>query len=143
MKMSRSGYNEDYECEQWQMIMYQGAVKSAFKGKRGQAFLREMLEALDALPQPMLIAGDLERGGAVCAIGAVGKARGIDMTDIDPEDAETVAETFGVATCMAREIVYDNDEWSRHESPIARWVRMRRWVKAQIRKPAERTWPLR
>jgi hypothetical protein len=134
--MSRSGYSDDGDFNDWQMIMYRGAVKSAFKGKRGQAFLREMLTALDALPQPMLIAGDLERNGAVCAIGAVGKARGIDMTDIDPDDAETIADKFGVAICMAREIVYDNDEWSRHESPIARWVRMRRWVKAQIRETA-------
>lgn len=131
--MSRSGYDDDYECDQWQMIMYRGAVNSAFKGKRGQAFFREMLAALDALPQPMLISGDLEQGGAVCAIGAVGKARGVDMADIDPEDAETVAGTFGVATCMAREIVYENDEYYRNESQIARWVRVRAWVKSRIR----------
>jgi thiamine monophosphate kinase len=131
--MSRSGYSDDCCDDQWQMIMYRGAVKSAFKGKRGQAFFREMLAALDALPQPMLISGDLERGGAVCAIGAVGNARGIDMSGIDPEDAETVAGKFGVATCMAREIVYENDEYYRNESPLARWVRVRRWVKSQIR----------
>lgn len=135
--MSRSGYWDDCDND-WYAIMYRGAVKSAFCGKRGQLFLLEMLAALDALPVPMLIAGDLESDGAVCAIGAVGKARGIDMADLDPEDAETIASTFGIATAMAREIVYDNDEWSRHESPIARFVRMRAWVQSQIRKAEQK-----
>lgn len=136
--MSRSGYDDyDGDCDQWQMIMYQGAVKSAFRGKRGQAFLREMLAALDALPIPILIANDLEADGAVCAIGAVGKARGVDMTKLDPEDAETVAGKFGIATCMAREIVYENDDWCGHDSPIARWVKVRGWVQSQIREPKD------
>lgn len=132
--MGRSGYNEDWDYDsEWPQIMYRGAVKSAFRGKRGQLFFLEMLAALDAMPIPMLIADDLEAHGAVCAIGAVGKARGIDMTGIDPDDAETVAGKFGIAPCMAREILYENDEWKRHESPIARWVRMRGWVKARIK----------
>lgn len=131
--MSRSGYSEDWDDDQWSMIMYRGAVKSAFRGKRGQAFLREMLAALDALPVPMLIAHDLEANGAVCAIGAVGRARGVDMARIDPGDAETVAGIFGIATCMAREIVYENDEGFSQDSSIARWVKMRAWIKSEIR----------
>ena len=132
--MSRSGYDDyDGDCDQWQMIMYQGAVKSAFRGKRGQAFLREMLAALDALPIPILIMGELEADGAVCAIGAVGRARGVNMAKLDPEDAETVAGTFGIATCMAREIVYENDEWCDRDNPITRWVKIRAWVQSRIR----------
>lgn len=131
--MSRSGYNEDNDYDQWSFIMYRGAIESAFRGKRGQAFLREMLAALDALPVPILIAGDLEANGTVCAIGAVGKARGLDMNGLDPEDAETISVKFGIATSMGREIVYTNDEWFERCSPIARWVRMRAWVKTRIR----------
>lgn len=59
--MSRSGYYEDYEHD-WYQIMWRGAVKRAIRGKRGQAFLREMLTALDALPEPRLIAEKLESG---------------------------------------------------------------------------------
>lgn len=41
------------------MIRWRGAVASAIRGKRGQAFLREMLAALDAMPEKRLIAGSL------------------------------------------------------------------------------------
>lgn len=130
--MSRSGYSEDCDDER-RRALYRAAVANALRGKRGQAFLREMLTALDVMPVPALIADDLERSGMVCAIGAAGQARGIDMSGIDVEDAETLAATFGIATCMVREIVYENDEacWSA-ESPTVRWLRMRAWVQSKI-----------
>ena len=56
--MSRSGYVDDM-CDQWAMIRYRGAVRSAIRGRRGQAFLREMLAALDAMPEKRLTAGAL------------------------------------------------------------------------------------
>ena len=43
------------------------------------AFLRDLLAALEALPDKRLVAGNMERSGDVCAIGALGKARGVDM----------------------------------------------------------------
>jgi len=131
--MSRSGYSDDsYDYDQWAMICWRGAVASAFKGARGQAFLKEMLAALDALPEPKLIAEDLEAKGLVCAIGAVGKARGVDMSKLDPEDRETVAGVFGIAPAMVAEIVYTNDDWVR-ETPEERFIRMRQWTISQIR----------
>lgn len=131
--MSRSGYSDDYE--QWSFIMWRGAVTSAIRGKRGQAFFREMLTALDALPEPRLVANSLETSeGAVCAIGAVGKARGVGMDALDPEDMETVAGTFGIADAMAKEIVWINDEAGSHkETPEQRFVRVRKWVVRKIR----------
>ena len=133
--MSRAGYNEvDGDYTEWNLICWRGAVTSAIKGKRGQTFLREMLAALDAMPVKRLIAADLERDGEVCAIGAVGKARGVDMSKLDPEDSGPVADTFGIAAAMAREIVYTNDEGSWNpETPEARYERMRRWVASQIK----------
>ncbi|WP_315833953.1 hypothetical protein [Bradyrhizobium prioriisuperbiae] len=141
--MSRSGYSDD--CDQWQLIRYRGAVASAFRGKRGQSFLKETLAALDALPVKRLVANELaapdliscshwgiHEGESVCAIGAVGRSRGIDMAKLDPEDAEAVAGTFGIAEAMAREIVYENDEYSRSETPEARYARVRAWVVGQI-----------
>jgi hypothetical protein len=133
--MSRSNYNDDCD-DNWQFICWRGAVTSATNGKRGQAFLREMLDAIDALPEQKLVVGELEADGAVCAIGAVGKKRGVDMSKLDPEDIETVAGTFGIPDALAREIVYMNDEWGSHkEKPEERYYRMRRWVKASIQGP--------
>jgi hypothetical protein len=56
--MSRSGYCEDMD-DQWAHIRWRGAVTSAIRGRRGQAFLREMLAALDAMPEKRLVAGAL------------------------------------------------------------------------------------
>ena len=130
--MSRSGYIDDCD-EEWRFALYRGRVVRAFKGKRGQAFLKEMLAALDALPEKKLIADDLEtEDGAVCAIGAVGKARGITMTEWDPEDAERVAAAFGIAVSMAREIVYTNDEDFASDTPEDRFTKMRKWIMSEI-----------
>ena len=62
--MSRSGYSED--CDGWALVRWRGAVKSAIRGQRGQAFLRELLAALDAIPDKRLIAEELvDAQGAV------------------------------------------------------------------------------
>jgi hypothetical protein len=129
--MSRSGYVDD--CDQWDLIRWRGAVNSAIRGKRGQAFLQEMLAALDAMPEKSLIENDLQtETGEVCAMGAVGLKRGIDMSKVDPEDREQVAEAFGISQAMAAEIAYENDE-SWGETPEKRWTRMRKWVVAHIK----------
>jgi len=130
--VSRSGYFEDMD-DQWAHIRWRGAVASAIRGKRGQAFLTEMLAALDALPEKKLVSMELESGGNVCAIGSVGRARGIDMSAIDPEDYSRVANLFGVAEPLVQEIVWLNDEagpWK--ETPEDRFARMRRWVEHAI-----------
>jgi hypothetical protein len=132
--MSRSGYSDD--CDDNSCWLYRGAVKSAIEGRRGQAFLKEMLAAMDALPEPKLIESELEADGAVCAIGSVGRARGLDMKGLDPEDPEGVAAKFGVAPALVREIVFENDdEWfsTGRETPEHRFNRMRAWVVNHIR----------
>lgn len=137
--MSRSGYSEDYD-EQFPNAgaLYQSSVWNAIHGKRGQKFMRELVAALDAMPEKRLIAAELVREGAVCAIGAVGVARGIDMTAMDPDDADAVGAAFGIAPRMAREIVFQNDEscaWysATTETPEARWQRMRDWAVQNLR----------
>lgn len=135
--MSRSGYSEDCD-DQWALIRWRGAVASAIRGKRGQAFLSEMLTAMDALPEKQLVAWELEAHGQVCAIGSVGRARGVDMTKLDPEDYDRVASTFGVASPLAQEIVWMNDEagpWK--ETPEQRFTRMRNWIERNLRAQAE------
>jgi len=124
--MSRSGYVEDMD-DQWAMIRWRGAVNAALRGARGQAFLREMLSSLDALPEKKLVHGELQDEDGVCAIGAVGRARGTNMSAIDQDCPESVGRAFGIARAMAAEIEYENDDW-RHESDAHRFVRMRKWV---------------
>jgi len=134
--MSRSGYSEDYDGD-LPPELYRTAVRNAINGKRGQAFFKEMLSALDSLPEKKLIAEDLEHlDGNVCAIGSVGKARGIDMSKLRPEYARQIANVFGISECLVREIEYENDEGAaywKNETPEERFVRMRNWVVAKIR----------
>lgn len=133
--MSRSGYSDDYD--QWSLIRWRGAVASAIRGKRGQALLREMLAALDAMPEKALIARDfLDAERDVCALGAVAVKRGMELSQLDPDDREGTAEAFGVADALTAEIVYENDEGGRYgETPQDRWKRVRAWVASNIRDP--------
>jgi hypothetical protein len=130
--VSRAQYCDD--LDQWDLIRWRGAVASAIRGKRGQAFLREMLAALDALPEPKLIADELiEEDGSVCAIGSVGKARGLDMETLDPDDHEALALTFGIPDALVREIEYVNDEHYTAQTPEQRFAAVRAWVMSQIK----------
>ena len=124
--------------------------------------LRELVQALDALPEKRLAAGSLVTAeGEYCTLGALGRARGMDMAPIDPEDREAVAKAFGVAEALAAEIMYLNDEegpqeqtafnfvvcgpmrpweshtqlrWKRNEQAGAvRWSQMRAWAVAHLK----------
>lgn len=130
--MSRSGYSDD--GDQWDLIRWRGAVKAAIRGKRGQQTLREIAAALDALPQKELAAESLVTAdGEYCTLGALGRARGIDMTPIDPEDRESVAQTFGIAGALAAEIMYLNDE------AVDSWRHVEVEIVGPIRYPHQRT----
>lgn len=129
--MSRSGYS--YDCED--LNLWRGAVNRALGGKRGQAFLREMLRDLDNLDDPSLAAGvfEIEEGDA-CGLGVVGRARGLDMFGFDNSDPGEIGYSFGVARAMAAELMFVNDEQNlRPETNRARFERVRRWVVSEIR----------
>ena len=130
--MSRSGYTDD--CEN--LELYRQALNRAMQGKRGIAFLRELADALDAMPVKELIAGELiDEEGDCCAIGAVCLARGMDASRIDYESPQYVAKAVGIAWSMAAEIEHINDEWGPvNETPAQRWTRVRSWVWTQIYK---------
>lgn len=133
--MGRSGYDDGGDYDSWDAIRWRGAVLAAIRGKRGQAFLREMLMALDIMPEKQLINEDLERSdGAVCALGSVGKIRSLNMSDLDPYDYEIIAKQFGIARSLAQEIMWENDEavYYKYETPKQRFTRMRSWVVSKI-----------
>ena len=142
--MSRHGYIDDDWDDSPEAILASGrwvaCVKSAMRGKRGQAFLRELAAAMDAMPVKALIAHELiNERGECCTIGVVCKARGIDVSKVDYECPEQVGAAVGIARQMAAEIEYENDDgfWDRDiksESPEARWQRMRKWVESKLTK---------
>lgn len=139
--MSRSGCTDDFGSDnQWDLIRWRGAVKSSIRGNRGQAFLRELIDALDALPRPELMAGSFqESGGRVCALGSVGLARGVDLSVFDPEDVyvrEHAAEVFGIAPALAAEVMWMNDDAAWRATDSDRWKIVRDWAKKNLTEPA-------
>ncbi|MEJ2800597.1 hypothetical protein WAE61_01860 [Comamonadaceae bacterium PP-2] len=112
--MSRSGYTDDPE----NLALWRGAVNRAIQGKRGQAFLRELAAAMDAMPQKTLADSSFQTAdGEFCTLGTVGAARGLDMSglvDLDDDEAycdtDAVGKLFGIAPAMAAEIMFLNDE---------------------------------
>ncbi|MFD1839100.1 hypothetical protein [Paracidovorax cattleyae] len=121
--MSRSGYTDDYDDDPLAGGRWRAAVKSAINGKRGQQALREILAALDAMPEQALIGESLVTAeGEFCTLGVLGQARGLDMRSVDPEDWDAVAALFNLAPAMVREVVFENDEV----------VNTYRWVDVEI-----------
>lgn len=137
--MSRSGYSD--ECEY--MELWRGTIRRATRGKRGQAFFRDLVAALDAMPAKRLIGGDLQtEDGEVCALGCLAKVKGAALQPDDTYDYDKLGKAFNIAAPLAQEVMYENDEggpW-RHpknpETPEQRWERIRAWAAKQIHYPA-------
>lgn len=128
--MSRSGYSDDlspFELGRWR-----GQVASATRGARGQKFFRDLIAALDAMPEKKLVKSALEtKGGAVCALGALGRFRAIILRDLNTYDHEGLAEAFDIAHQLAQETMYVNDELYA-KTDEERWLHVREWATEQI-----------
>lgn len=146
--MSRSGYSDDCD-DDLALGRWRGQVASAIRGRRGQAFLKELLEALDAMPEKRLIANSFSETGAYCTLGVIGAKRGAEMPVIeDPDDygdddgmiARDAGHALNIARQLAAEIMFLNDECGpflvEGETPEGRWLRMRTWVAMQIKEPS-------
>jgi len=128
--MSRSGYTE--EDDSGTLGLWRGAVKKSISGKRGQAALQELAEALDAMPEKKLAAESLvTEDGEFCTLGVLGKSRGLNMGPLDPDDWDAVAKAFNIAPAMVREIVYENDES----------IEAYEWIVVDICGPVRRHYP--
>jgi len=141
--MSRSGYSDDWDGDNLELGRYRAQVKSAIRGQRGQAFLKALASDMDAMPVKELIANELiNEDGDCCTIGVWCKARGVDVSRVDPHDPEAVASAVGIARQLAAEIEYENDEHGfvfdkeankmRPETRAETWTRMRKWVDRHI-----------
>lgn len=141
--MSR-GYDGYDGCDDSNIgYVWHSVVARAARGERGQKLLSDLCAALDAMPDKKLITGRLFQPpgdttaqtyeGGFCTLGVLGAARGLDMEGIDPHAYNDIAQTFGCAYSLAREIMAENDEGGPpNETPAARWERMRAWVAARI-----------
>lgn len=142
--MARHGYTDDCDDE-LAMGRWRGVVASSIRGKRGQAMLRELAAALDAMPEKCLVAGTLQtRDGDCCAIGSLCRVKGIDLTAHEDDDEYDLSELngalakeLGVAECLVQEIEWINDESGPHDmTPEQRWVWVRAWVGKKTKEPA-------
>lgn len=134
--MSRSGYTDDNE-DPPAHARWRQAVKRSIEGKRGQALLKELVEALDAMEDKRLYPGSFATEvGEFCALGALGSKRGTKMDDLGDEDygcdTDMVGQRFGIAPAMAAEIMYMNDEYA-----VDTW----KWVTFEICGPVRPYYP--
>ncbi len=139
--MSRSGYYESTGDDHLDLGRWRGQVASATRGKRGQRFFLDLIAALDALPEKKLISGELEEEGSYCALGALGRHRGVDLKALDIRDWDDgdwakLGEAFDIASQLAQEAMYVNDDRDycyKPTTPESRWQSVREWALAQLK----------
>ncbi len=138
--------------------LWMQAVRNALKGKRGQAILRELKEALLSLPRPHLISGVVAFEGEVCPLGALARRRieageaikvygrtlrtAEDLESMrfdlgDEMGAVELGEAMGLKRAMAWGLAYENDEggpWK--ETDAGRYQRILGWIEGCLEKAA-------
>lgn len=126
--------------------LWRNILNRAMYDKRGQAALRELEQALLALPQQRLIAGELCDRQDVCVVGALGLHRlmrgGLTVEqaleelphgiDTDHEIAWYGERELKLTQTLAWELGRINDEQFQALTPEARYERMLGWVRMQI-----------
>lgn len=149
----RISYSDD-EQYPGQFELWQANCDRSLAGKKGQAALRELEQALIALSNKRLIIYQLEDAeGEVCPIGALMKYRGLSQDTIkaDPEcEMEEVGVELGMPRLVAWKIVELNDieldmHWIKglasvsegnrrvEYTPEERYERVLAWVRQRIR----------
>lgn len=123
--MGRSGYIEDGDSEDMLGIYgWQANVRRCIAGRKGQAVLWELYQALEALPDRELTTGALQNTetGEVCSLGALAVYRKMVIPpefcttgalDDEPDEyefSEAMGPLFGIKDMLARELMYENDD---------------------------------
>ena len=143
-----SRFWEDESDDPLDYARYEAAKRSTLRGRRGQAFLRELVAALDALPRPELSEGALgdRRTGCVCALGAIALAQGDSFDDLAKDNGnwslDETAERYSISPTLANEIISANDDW-RDGNAVnvrrSRWRHVRAWAVHHLIEPAQPT----
>lgn len=144
--MSRSCYSDDYGDDfPGQLNLYRANVRRSIRSKAGQARLRELRDALLALPvkelEAEIFAEETAKGPRVCALGAWALMKTGDVQaahDMVPRDADDM-ETFdalqehGWPKLVVFEAIYQNDEGRYYvQTPAQRYDYMLKWVEEQL-----------
>lgn len=147
--MSRFWNDGEYDSdEEFRRGAWDENRRRAFASERGKKALRELRNALAALPERRLLGGqfaeinyeddDSITVGDVCAIGALAKYKGMEFThyhgseDFDGFETAEIARSLGMTYVMGYTIAYRNDEIYEHETPSERWWLMYGWLTALI-----------
>ena len=150
----------DDEDHPGQFALWQANCRRSLRSRQGQAMLRELEAALLALPEKRLVAHTLAtETGDVCAVGALAKYQGHDLTAFDWEyESDAVGIQLGMPRLVAWSVVAQNDiendgryeiaEGPSHNrwgspgysvfiatTPEERYERMLLWVQEQLRAP--------
>lgn len=130
--------------------LWWSAYNRARTSNRGQQVLRDLEQALLAIPDKRLAYEHISHEGAVCAIGAyvtwqeqqAGQDRSAAIKELEDccyEEHESlrataeIGEAAGIAWTLAWEIASANDyAFGRGFTPEERWERMLAWVRAQM-----------
>jgi hypothetical protein len=147
--MTRLYYDDD-DSDPSQEGLAAGALCSAIRGKRGQRFIRDLVQALDALPLPELAAGALEdeETGCCCAFGAVRRFRGADAVPLwfhpmeEDMTPDNLAEPFNVSETLAWAVVQANEDGmtgNDESTRRRRWKQVRYWAVRQLIPTTEKT----
>ena len=144
--MSRSCYSDDYGDDfPGQLELYRANVRRSIKSAAGQARLRELRDALLALPVKALEADIFAEEGPdvprVCALGAwalvkaggdVNAARAMVSRDADDQETCAALKSHGWPRLVVMDAIYMNDGANHRLTPEGRYAYMLEWVNEQI-----------
>jgi hypothetical protein len=141
--MSRINVSED--CDEFPNAaeLWHANIQRSLAGRKGQAILRELRDALLALPQKRLIDEYVaNEQGEVCTVGALllerrvraGEDREAALADLAKvEDyTDSYAADKGVPKILAWWFAYVNDYELRHLTPEDRYAHVLRDVESRI-----------
>lgn len=145
--MSRITYYDDWGDGYYTVGLWNGTVKSALNGRRGQAVLREIEAALLALPRKRLVENAGGDGETVCVLGALDWHRKVQqgvpvdeaMRAVGEESEDTLyephvaAEHLNLTYPLAFTLMEENDEMTMHLSPEERYEAVLAYVRKMIR----------
>ena len=124
--MSRISYSDEEDFN-GQFALWQANCARSLRGRAGQRELRALEAALLALPSKRLTAGEVEsENGDVCALGAYGKHKGLDLSQFENDyDSDEIGIAGGMPRLVAWKVVELNDilldtVWERHYGPLRR-----------------------
>jgi len=108
------------------------SLERSINSKRGQAFLRELILALNALPEKILIYGDFENSDGYCVMGACLKYRNLNVREIDDSN-EGLGSIFNIHTEFIEKVIDVNDSPRIIETQTKRWHRVRDWAVSNLK----------